>query len=139
MAALAQATQDFSATTMASRNRDTEGQSDYDTNKQRDGTHPRNGGNTMTSTLSALPVAYDLVLKGARVIDPATGTDAILDVAVAGGKIAGIGLDLRSASVPIPIPPSLGVCGQLRPIHAVSPHDPFPTNAGVTIPCDTAP
>jgi dihydroorotase len=52
------------------------------------------GGNAMSSTLSALPSAYDLVLKGARVIDPATGTDAILDVAVAGGKIAGVGPDL---------------------------------------------
>jgi hypothetical protein len=31
----------------------------------------------MSSTLSALPGAYDLVLKGGRVIDPATGTDAI--------------------------------------------------------------
>jgi dihydroorotase len=48
----------------------------------------------MSSTLSALPGAYDLVLKGARVIDPANGTDAVLDVAVAGGKIAAVGPDL---------------------------------------------
>jgi hypothetical protein len=31
----------------------------------------------MSSTLSALPGAYDLVLKGGRVIDPASGMDAI--------------------------------------------------------------
>ena len=48
----------------------------------------------MNSTLSALPGAYDLVLKGARVIDPANGTDAILDVAVTGNKIAAVGPDL---------------------------------------------
>jgi len=45
-------------------------------------------------TLAALPNAYDLVLTGGRVIDPATGTDAMLDVAVAGGKIAAVGADL---------------------------------------------
>ena len=45
-------------------------------------------------TLSALPGAYDLVLTGGRVIDPASATDAILDVAVAGGKIAAVGHDL---------------------------------------------
>jgi dihydroorotase len=48
----------------------------------------------MNSTVSALPGAYDLVLKGARVIDPGTNTDAILDVAVSGGKIAAVGPDL---------------------------------------------
>ena len=48
----------------------------------------------MSSTLSALPGAYDLVLKGARVIDPANGIDGIMDVAVIGGKIAGVGPDL---------------------------------------------
>jgi dihydroorotase len=46
----------------------------------------------MSSTTSAVP--YELVLKGARVIDPACGTDGILDVAVAGGKIAAVGPDL---------------------------------------------
>jgi dihydroorotase len=49
----------------------------------------------MSSTLSALPVAYDLVLHGGRVIDPANGIDAILDVAVSGGKIAAVGPDLQ--------------------------------------------
>jgi dihydroorotase len=32
--------------------------------------------------------AYDLVIQGGRVIDPASGRDGIFDVAVAGGKIA---------------------------------------------------
>ncbi len=48
----------------------------------------------MVSGLSALTGAYDLVLKGARVIDPATDTDAILDVATADGKIAAVAPDL---------------------------------------------
>jgi dihydroorotase len=46
------------------------------------------------ATTSGLPGAWDLVLKGARVVDPATGTDGILDVAVADGKIASVGADL---------------------------------------------
>lgn len=33
---------------------------------------------------------HDLVLSGGRVIDPASGTDAVLDVAVAGGRIAAV-------------------------------------------------
>ena len=52
----------------------------------------------MNATLSAMPGAHDLVLKGARVIDPATGIDGVLDVAVAGGKIAAIGPDLPVAA-----------------------------------------
>lgn len=37
----------------------------------------------------------DLILKGGRVIDPATNTDAILDVAVARDKIIAVGEDLQ--------------------------------------------
>lgn len=37
---------------------------------------------------------FDLVLKGGRVLDERNGVDGILDVAVAGGKIAAIGKDL---------------------------------------------
>ena len=48
----------------------------------------------MNASMSALPGAYDMVLKGARVIDPASGTDGILDVAVTDGKIAAVGADL---------------------------------------------
>lgn len=38
--------------------------------------------------------AYDLVLKGGRVICPASGVDGLFDVAVAGGKIAAIEKDI---------------------------------------------
>ncbi len=37
---------------------------------------------------------FDLVLKGGRVLDPAQGVDAKLDVAFAGGKVAELGPDL---------------------------------------------
>ena len=37
---------------------------------------------------------FDLVLKGGRVIDPAQGVDARLDVAFANGKVAEVGPDL---------------------------------------------
>jgi len=36
-------------------------------------------------------LSYDLVLQGGRVIDPATGTDRITDVAFAGGRVAAVG------------------------------------------------
>ena len=36
----------------------------------------------------------DLVLKGGRVLDPASGTDRVADVAFAGGKISAIGMDI---------------------------------------------
>ena len=45
----------------------------------------------MNPTVSALPGAFDMVLKGGRVIDPASGTDAILDIAIGGGTIAAVG------------------------------------------------
>jgi dihydroorotase len=48
----------------------------------------------MSATVSALPGPYDLVMQGGRVIDPANGTDAILDVAVSAGKIVAVGPDL---------------------------------------------
>ena len=38
---------------------------------------------------------FDMVLKGGRVIDPATCLDAIMDVAVSGGKIAAIAQDIQ--------------------------------------------
>ena len=34
---------------------------------------------------------FDLVIKGGRVIDPASNTDAVLNVAIAGDKIAALG------------------------------------------------
>jgi len=36
----------------------------------------------------------DLLLRGGRVIDPATGLDRIADVAVAGGRIRAVAADL---------------------------------------------
>lgn len=43
--------------------------------------------------------ACDLVLKGGRVIDPASGRDEVADVAVAGDRIAAVGPDLHAAKV----------------------------------------
>jgi len=40
------------------------------------------------STLFGAP--YDLVIRGGRVIDPGRGLDSVMDVAVAGGKIAAV-------------------------------------------------
>ncbi len=38
--------------------------------------------------------AYDLVLQGGHVIDPRNGVDGVMDVAVAGGKVAAVGGDI---------------------------------------------
>ena len=53
-----------------------------------------------TSAWAATPVEYDLVIKGGRVLDPAGGRDGILDVAVAGGRIARVaaGIDASRAA-----------------------------------------
>jgi len=37
---------------------------------------------------------YDLVLRGGRVIDPAHGRDGVMDVALAGGRVAAMGARL---------------------------------------------
>ena len=37
---------------------------------------------------------YDLLLKGAHVVDPLNGVNGVNDVAVEGGKIAAVGPDL---------------------------------------------
>jgi dihydroorotase len=42
--------------------------------------------------------SYDVLIRGGRVIDPASGTDAVLDVAVADGKVAAIGSALPGAA-----------------------------------------
>jgi len=44
-------------------------------------------------------MTHDLVLTGGRVIDPASGTDAMLDVAFAGGMVAAVGKGLEGAEV----------------------------------------
>ncbi len=41
-------------------------------------------------TPRAYAAAYDLIIKGGRVIDPSMGLDAVRDVAIAGGSIAAI-------------------------------------------------
>ena len=41
------------------------------------------------------PPAFDLVLRGGRVIDPARGVDAVLDIAVRGGRIAQVEPHIR--------------------------------------------
>jgi len=50
---------------------------------------------------------WDLVLRGGRVIDPATRLDAVRDVAVAQGGIAAIGTALPAA------PTDMDVAGQV--------------------------
>jgi dihydroorotase len=40
---------------------------------------------------------YDIVLKGGWVIDPASGTDGLMDVAIKGGKIAQVAADIIPA------------------------------------------
>src|SRR5262245_15767701 len=63
----------------------------------------RSGGRTM---------AYDLILRGGRVIDPSQGHDAVADVAFAAGKVARVaprldadgGTDVRDVSGRIVVP-----------------------------------
>src|SRR5438874_12773803 len=43
-------------------------------------------------------MAYDLILRGGRVIDPSQSIDEPLDVAFAGGKVAALGPDLKAGS-----------------------------------------
>ena len=43
-------------------------------------------------------MAYDLILKGARVIDPSQNIDRVTDVAFTGGKVAKVGNDLTGAT-----------------------------------------
>jgi len=42
--------------------------------------------------------AYDFILKGGHVIDPANNIDGVMDVAVAGGKIAAVQKDIPSSA-----------------------------------------
>src|SRR5436190_1667429 len=43
-------------------------------------------------------MAYDLILKGARVVDPSQNIDRVTDVAFTGGKVAKVGNDLTGAA-----------------------------------------
>ena len=42
----------------------------------------------------ALGATYDLIIKGGRVVDPSVGLDAVRDVAIAGGRIAAVSVDV---------------------------------------------
>jgi dihydroorotase len=44
-------------------------------------------------------MSYDLILRGARVIDPSQDLDAVADVAFAGGKVARVGPKLEGGAV----------------------------------------
>ncbi len=44
---------------------------------------------------------YDLVVKGGRVIDPSRGIDALLDVAIAKGRISAIKADIPAGTAEI--------------------------------------
>jgi dihydroorotase len=46
---------------------------------------------------AAQPPQYDLMIKGARVIDPKNQLDSVMDVAIAAGKIARVATDIPSA------------------------------------------
>ena len=41
---------------------------------------------------------FDLILKGGRVIDPAMGRDALLDVAIAKGRVAALADNILASS-----------------------------------------
>src|SRR6185436_1944675 len=43
-------------------------------------------------------MAYDLILKGGRVVDPSQNIDRVTDVAFTGGKVAKVGNDLTGAA-----------------------------------------
>src|SRR5436853_7277346 len=49
--------------------------------------------------LRAQQTRYDLVIRGGRVIDPASRLDAVRDVAIAGGRIAAVGANLTNDGV----------------------------------------
>jgi dihydroorotase len=45
---------------------------------------------TASATIAKLKPAYDLVVKGGRVIDPANGTDGVCDIGIKRGRIAAV-------------------------------------------------
>jgi len=51
----------------------------------------------LASSSAAQSPAYDLLLKGGHVIDPANNVDAVLDVAITNGKIAAVGKDILAS------------------------------------------
>jgi len=47
---------------------------------------------------SAFAASYDLLIKGGRVVDPASGINAVRDVAISGGRVAAVGADIAADS-----------------------------------------
>ena len=47
---------------------------------------------------------YDLVLKGGHVIDPKNNRDGVMDVAIAGGKIAQVAPDIPASQAKKVVP-----------------------------------
>jgi dihydroorotase len=56
---------------------------------------------------------FDLVLRGGRVIDPAQGIDAVLDVAVGDGRIAAVGPGLPASASDIDVQGALVLPGMI--------------------------
>jgi len=53
----------------------------------------------MSGTSVSVPAEpFDLIVRGGHVIDPACGIDGMMDVAVSGGKIAAVGVDLPASA-----------------------------------------
>jgi len=48
-------------------------------------------------------ITYDVVLRGGRVIDPESGLDEVSDVAVAGDRVAAVGIGLPSGRVEVDV------------------------------------
>ena len=58
------------------------------------------GGSSLVAGVRAFAAkadTYDIVIKAGRVIDPASGLDAVRDVAIAKGRIASVGMNLDAA------------------------------------------
>src|SRR5664279_6600729 len=69
--------------------------------------------------VAAAQSPYDLILKGGRVIDPKNKIDAVMDVAIAGGKVAQVapGIAASQAKMVVPVDGLLVVPG-LVDMHA---------------------
>ena len=46
----------------------------------------------------SVSTSFDLLLRGGRVIDPASGVDGLKDVAIRGGKVAAVQADILPTS-----------------------------------------